>query len=127
MPAALTPRTSRPAQVVDLGSLNLDEIATALADQTDYVPMVDQPAGRRDGLLDLDELDLVCIDPLPPMSGTRTWPTSPNGSATGAPAPTGAGHRRQGSVPPVQGRADLRLVRRLSAARHDTDAPGSSR
>jgi len=53
MPAALTPRTSRPAQVVDLGSLNLDEIATALADQTDYVPMVDQPAGRRDRLLDL--------------------------------------------------------------------------
>ena len=46
--------------------------------------MVDQPAGRRDGLLDLDELDLVCIDPLPPMCGTRTWPTSPNGSATGA-------------------------------------------
>ena len=35
--------------------------------------------------VDLDGLDLICIDPLPSTSGTRTWPTSPIRSATSEP------------------------------------------
>jgi hypothetical protein len=64
--------------VLDLGSLDLDEIATALADQTDYEHrwLIDPQTGEVtvwtsdtgiDGQnpVDLDELDLICIDPLP--------------------------------------------------------------
>jgi hypothetical protein len=64
--------------VLDLGSLDLDEIATALADQTDYEHrwLINPQTGEIvfwtsdtgiDGHnpVDLDELDLVCIDPLP--------------------------------------------------------------
>jgi hypothetical protein len=64
--------------VLDLGNLDLDEIATALADQTDYEHrwLIDPRTGEItiwtsdtgiDGQnpVDLDELDLVCIDPLP--------------------------------------------------------------
>jgi Uncharacterised protein family (UPF0158) len=64
--------------VLDLGRLDLDEIATALADQTDYEHrwLIDPRTGEIafwtsdtgiDGHnpVDLDELDLVCIDPLP--------------------------------------------------------------
>jgi hypothetical protein len=64
--------------VLDLGRLDLDEIATALADQTDYEHrwLIDPQTGEIafwtsdtgiDGhnAVDLDELDLVCIDPVP--------------------------------------------------------------
>jgi hypothetical protein len=64
--------------VLDLGSLDLDEIATALADQTDYEHrwLINPQTGEMvfwtsdtgiDGqnAVDLDELDLVGIDPLP--------------------------------------------------------------
>jgi hypothetical protein len=64
--------------VLDLGSLDLDEIATALADQTDYEHqwLIDPRTGEItfwtsdtgiDGRtpVDLDDLDLIRIDPLP--------------------------------------------------------------
>ena len=64
--------------VLDLSSLDLEEIASALADQTDYEHrwLINPQTGEIafwtadtgiDGQtpVDLDELDLVCIDPLP--------------------------------------------------------------
>jgi hypothetical protein len=67
-----------PELVLNLASLNLDEIASALADQTDYEHqwLIDPQTGELafwtadtgiDGQTpnDLDELDLVCIHPLP--------------------------------------------------------------
>jgi hypothetical protein len=67
-----------PGLVLDLGHLDLDEIATALADQTDYERrwLINPTTGEVvlwtsdtgiDGHnpVDLDELDLVCIDALP--------------------------------------------------------------
>jgi hypothetical protein len=64
--------------VLDLSSLDLEEIANALADQTDYEHrwLINPQTGEIafwttdtgiDGQtpVDLDELDLVCIDPLP--------------------------------------------------------------
>jgi hypothetical protein len=68
--------------VLDLSILDLEEIANALADQTDYDHrwLIDPQTGQVafwtsdtgiDGQtpVDLDELDLVCIDPLP----SRVW------------------------------------------------------
>jgi Uncharacterised protein family (UPF0158) len=64
--------------VLDLSSLDLEEIADALADQTDYEHrwLINPETGEIafwtadtgvDGQtpVDLDDLDLVCIDPLP--------------------------------------------------------------
>ncbi|MGD0376797.1 MAG: UPF0158 family protein [Streptosporangiaceae bacterium] len=64
--------------MLDLSSLDVGEIATALADQTDYEHrwLINPDTGEVvfwtsdtgvDGqtAVDLDELDLVCIDPLP--------------------------------------------------------------
>jgi Uncharacterised protein family (UPF0158) len=64
--------------VLDPSSLDLDELATALADQTDYEhrSLINPQTGELvfwtadtgiDGQnpIDLDELDLICIDPLP--------------------------------------------------------------
>ena len=63
--------------MLDLSSLDLEEIADALADETDYEHrwLISPETGEIaywtadtgiDGqtLVDLDELDLVCIDPL---------------------------------------------------------------
>ena len=65
-------------RVLDLSRVDLEEIATALADQTDYEHrwLIDPQTGEiafwtADGGIDghspvdLDDLDLVCIDPLP--------------------------------------------------------------
>ena len=65
-------------RMLNLGKLDLDEIAAALADQTDYEHrwLIDPQTGEVafwtsdtgiDGQnpVDLDELDLVCVDPLP--------------------------------------------------------------
>ena len=67
-----------PGRVLDVSSLDLDEIATALADQTDYEHwrLIDPQTGEIafwaadtgiDGQtpVDLDDLDMVCIHPLP--------------------------------------------------------------
>jgi hypothetical protein len=64
--------------VLDLNGLDLEEIASALADQTDYEHryLINPETGEVvfwtsdtgvDGQMpvDLDELDLICIDPLP--------------------------------------------------------------
>ena len=66
------------ARVLDLSSLDLKEIANALADQTDYEHrwLINPETGEVaywtsdtgiDGQtpVDLDELDLICIDPVP--------------------------------------------------------------
>jgi hypothetical protein len=66
-------------RVLDLGRIDVDEIATALADQTDFEHrwLIDPRAGQVafwtsdtgiDGQnpLDIDEIDLILIDPLPP-------------------------------------------------------------
>lgn len=65
-------------RVLDLSSLDLEEIANALADQTDYEHrwLINPETGEVaywtsdtgiDGQtpVDFDELDLICIDPLP--------------------------------------------------------------
>jgi hypothetical protein len=65
--------------MLDLGKLDLEEIAEALADQTDYEHrwLIDPTTGQVafwtsdtgiDGQnpVEIDELDLVAIDPLPP-------------------------------------------------------------
>jgi hypothetical protein len=65
--------------MVDLSSVDLEEISNALADQADYEHrwLINPQTGEIafwtadtgiDGQapVDLDELDLVCIDPLPP-------------------------------------------------------------
>ena len=75
--------------VLDLSLIDLEDIATARADQNDYeyTWLINPDTGEIvfwtadtgiDGQtpVDLDELDLVVIDPLRPGSGTRTWPTS---------------------------------------------------
>jgi hypothetical protein len=77
--------------VLDLSSFALEEIANALADQTDadHRWLIDPQTGEIafwtadtgiDGQtpVDLDELDLVCIDPLPSWVWYQTWPTSPS-------------------------------------------------
>lgn len=64
--------------LVNLSGLNLEEIGSALADQTDYEHrwLISPQTGETvfwtadtgiDGQtpVDLDELDLICIDPLP--------------------------------------------------------------
>jgi hypothetical protein len=97
--------------VLDLNNIDLEEIANALADQTDYEHhwLINPDTGEIafwtadtgiDGQTpaDLDELDLVVIGPLPSGSGTRTWPTSPMGSPMNVP---GAGwHMRSGAREP---------------------------
>lgn len=65
--------------MLDLGGIDLDEIATALADQTDFEHrwLIDPRTGEVlfwtsdtgiDGQnpVEVDELDLILIDPLPP-------------------------------------------------------------
>ncbi len=87
-----------PGLVLDLGSIDVEEIAGALADQTDYEQhrLISPDTGEIafwtadtgiDGQtpVDLDELDLVVIDHCHPGSGTRTWPTSPTGLPMNAP------------------------------------------
>jgi hypothetical protein len=65
--------------VLDLDTIDVDEIATALADQTEYEHrwLIDPRTGEvvlwtsdtgidGENPVDLDELDLILIDPLPP-------------------------------------------------------------
>jgi hypothetical protein len=79
--------------MLDLSQLDLEEIATALADQADYEhrwlinPQTGEivywtAEGGIDGQtpIDLDDLDCWASGHCPPISGTRTWPTSPRGS-----------------------------------------------
>ena len=94
--------------VLDLSSLDLGEIATALADQTGYEHrwLINPQTGEIvfwtsdtgiDGQtpVDLDELDLICIDPLPSSAAqpsgsptTRSSPTTrPRASSTSTPSP----------------------------------------
>ena len=69
---------SYPEQMLDLGGIDVEEIATALADQTDYEHrwLIDPRTGEVafwtsdtgiDGQnpIEIDELDLIPIDPLP--------------------------------------------------------------
>jgi hypothetical protein len=84
--------------VLDLSSLDLDGIATALADQTDYEHrwLINPESGEIafwtadtgiDGQtpVDLDDLDRSASILCRPTSGTRTWPTSQKASPTNAP------------------------------------------
>jgi hypothetical protein len=65
--------------VLDVDMIDVEEIATALADQTDYEHrwLIDPRTGAvvfwtsdtgidGENPVDLDELDLILIDPLPP-------------------------------------------------------------
>ncbi len=80
--------------MLDLAGIDVEEIATALADQADYEHrwLLDPRTGRvafwasdtgidGDNPVEIEELDLVPIDPSRPTSGTRTWPTSLRASA----------------------------------------------
>jgi len=68
-----------PEWMLDLGRIDVEEIATALADQTDYEHrwLIDPRTGEvvfwtsdtgidGENPVDIDELDLIVIDPLPP-------------------------------------------------------------
>jgi hypothetical protein len=81
--------------VLDVDAVDVDDIATALADQTDYdhgwltnpdtgevVFWTSDTGIDGENPADIDELDLVMIEPLPPTSGIATWSTSPKASAT---------------------------------------------
>src|SRR5207245_479285 len=78
LPSALAAGGIYPGLVLDLSSLDLADIAEALADQTDYEHhwLINPETGEIvfwtsdtgiDGHtpVDLDELDLICINPLP--------------------------------------------------------------
>ena len=97
-------RNSYGGFVLDLSRVDLEEIATALADQTDdeHRYLINPQTGEIvfwtadtgiDGQtpVDLDELNLICIDPLPSHSGIRTWPTSPTGSLMNRPSDDSSG------------------------------------
>lgn len=104
--------------VLDLSRLDLDEIATALADQTDYEHrwLINPETGEivfwtsdtgidGENPVDLDELDLICIEPLP----SYVW-YQDMADFAGQVQEERAGRRLaraiqgQGRLPPVQGR-----------------------
>ena len=68
-----------PERMLDLSGINVEELATALADQTDYEHrwLIDPRTGQvafwtsdtgidGENAVELDQLDLIVIDPLPP-------------------------------------------------------------
>ena len=84
-----------PEWMLDLGGIDVEEIATALADQTDYEHrwLVDPRTGQvafwtsdtgidGENPVEIEELELILIDPLPSYVWTRTWPTLLTASAT---------------------------------------------
>ena len=101
----------------DLAGLDLEEIAIALADQSAYEHrwLLDPETGetlfwtRESGLdgepVDLDEVDLIAIDPLPSwvwyQDNGRFRDTRHQRTDRAA---AGPGARREGGVPSVQGR-----------------------
>ena len=103
----------------DLSSLDLEQIASALADQTGYEHrwLTNPQTGEIvfwtadtgiDGQtpVDLDGLDLVCIDPLPSWiwyQDMADFAEAITDEQAGRLA--GPGHPGPGSIPPVQGRA----------------------
>ena len=93
-PSALEAEGICSGLVLDPSRLDLEEIGNALADQTGYERrwLIDPQTGEivfwtaDTGInsqtpVDIDELDLVCIDPLPSWVWYQTWPTSPKPSA----------------------------------------------
>ncbi len=104
-----------PERVHDLSKLDLEEIATALSDQTDYEHrwLIDPTTGQVafwtsdtgiDGQnpVDLDDLDLIPIDPLPASVWYEDRLTSPRASVSRAPGagsvvPSEAGRPSGGS------------------------------
>ena len=106
-------------RVLDLSSFDLEEIGNALADQTDYEHrwLINPQTGEIafwtadtgiDGQtpIDLDDLDLVCIHPLPSwvwyqdMADFADTITDERAGRR-----LGTGHPGQRRLPPVQGRA----------------------
>jgi hypothetical protein len=84
--------------MLDLGGIDVEEIATALADRTDYEHrwLIDPLTGQvafwtsdtgidGENPVEIDELDLLLIDPSRPRCGFGTWPTLPTASATARP------------------------------------------
>jgi hypothetical protein len=81
--------------VLDLAKLDVDEIATALSDQTDYEHrwLIDPNTGQiafwtsdtgidGDNPVELDELDLIPIDPLPSHVWYQDMADFADGAAT---------------------------------------------
>jgi hypothetical protein len=73
--------------MLDLGGIDVEEIATALADQTDYEHrwLIDPRTGQvvfwtsdtgidGENPVEIDELDLILIDPSRPRCGFGTIP-----------------------------------------------------
>jgi hypothetical protein len=118
-PAAATPFArhfqgawlgSYPEYVLDLGGVDVEEIATALADQTDYEHrwLIDPRTGQvaywtsdtgidGENPVEIDELDLIAIDPLPSYVWFQDMADFADGisdDATGStPGPVAAGAR----------------------------------
>ena len=104
--------------MLDLSSIDLEEIANALADQTDYEHhwLINPDTGEIafwtadtgiDGQtpVDLDELDLVVIGPLPSWVWYQDMADFADGITDGRAAQAGPCDPGQGSLPPVQRRA----------------------
>jgi hypothetical protein len=85
--------------MLDLPQIDIEEIATALADQTEYEHrwLIDARTGEvvfwtsdtgvdGENPVEIDEPDLIAIDPLPSCVWFKTWPTSLTASATAVPA-----------------------------------------
>lgn len=104
--------------LVNLSGLNLEEIGSALADQTDYEHrwLISPQTGEIvfwtadtgiDGKtpVDLDELDLVCIDPLPSWIWYQDMADFAEAITDERRMQAGTGHPGQRRLPPVQERA----------------------
>ena len=101
--------------MLDLSSLDLEEIASALADQTDYEHhwLINPDTGEIafwtadtgiDGQtpVNLDELDLIVIEPLPSWIWYQDMADFAEAITDERARPqAGTGYRRQGSLPPI--------------------------
>lgn len=104
--------------MLDLDSLDVEEIATALADQTDYDHrwLIDPRTGEvvfwtsdtgidGENPVEIEELDLIPITRSRRTSGIRTWSPSPRKSATMRRPTPGHSSPGTGSVQAIQERA----------------------
>jgi hypothetical protein len=113
----MRPRDGCGGLVLDLNSLDLEEIANALADQTGYEHrhLINRETGEvvfwtpDTGIdcrtpVDLDEPDLICIDPLP-SHVCHQETTDFAGRVGDEQAGRGPSHPGRRRLPPVQRRA----------------------
>lgn len=125
--------------MLDLGGIDVEEIAAALADQTDYAHrwLLDPRTGQVafwtsdtgiDGVnpVEIDELDLIPIDPIPSYVWYRDRPTSPKASATVRPDNAWRGRFRVGGRSVGSRTSSTRTFRSWSHLGRRCETPGLS-